>query len=330
MKAMSSWCPISEVVVKGSPLDHFLVTVEPDTIVHGDTATVHVQAKDSDNEDIELDGEMLLNALLDAAGQTYGKLIAAAAAGPLVEMTYEEAKGGKLRYVANGDDPTGLPAQQFKISVVLSDDETKEGIGTVAVKPSIEKFCQGKPAWGDLPYDSYKQLDTDGNIKLPERSYSISEKGCALACMAMVLHAVGLDYDPGKLNVEMTKDALFTRNRKGNWDGGVSWMAVPSYGSQKIRPNVQALGTQQNWESKTAINLKQIEDYLSKNAFVIVLVGNPDAKDPTKVRNHWVLVTGKKNGKYDMLDPGCYEGRTSLDSYSNLVYRAIIYERRQI
>jgi hypothetical protein len=326
MKAMSSWCPISEVVVKGSPLDHFLVTVEPDTIVHGDTATVHVQ--DSDNEDIELDGETLLNALLDAAGQTYGKLIGAALPGPLVEMSYEEVKAGKLRYVANGDDPTGLPAQQVKISVVLSDDETKEGIGTVAVKASIEKFCQNNPDWAGADYDKYVDpVETKKQGKTVY--YKIARKGCALTCMAMVAKAGGTNVNPGSLNEWMTSNHGF----RGT-EGGVVWGAIDGFDSDskyKSSPTFQGSGLQFHDDRKTVdlensstVSLSSMDPFLEKGALIAAEVYNPSTKNA-----HWVLVVRKSSNGYGILDPGCYQDRTTLGGeYANSVYKFMVYHRK--
>jgi len=325
MTAMSSWCPISQVKVKGSPLDHFLVTVEPDTIVHGDTATVHVQPQDNGNENIELDGETLLNALLDAAGQTYGKLIGAEVPGPLVEMRYEELKAGKLRYATDGDDPTGLPAQQVKISVVLSDDETKEGIGTVAVKPSIEKFCQNEADWASLDYDKYVDpVETKNQGKTVY--YKIARKGCALSCMAMVAKAGGVNTDPGKLAAYMNDSEHYGFTP----EHGVVWNAIDGlngrfgydgfdgdglkYKSDKITVDLQ--------NSKT-VSATKMDRFLNAGSLVIAQVYNLTTKN-----NHWILVTGKIGGEYAILDPGCYSGRTTLSNgYGNNIYRFIVYSR---
>jgi hypothetical protein len=225
----SSWCPVSQVVVKGSALHHFVVTVQPDTVVHGDTATVHVQAKDKDNQDIRVDGETLLSALLDAAGQTYGKLIGVTTTGPLVEISYGEIQVGKLRFVADGDNPIGLEAQQVKISVVLSEDETKEGVGTVAVKPSIEKFCQGDSKWAGTKYDNYVRKKKDGSgdstdVQGSKVYYGVGDKGCALTCMAMVAKAGGAGTDPGKLAEYMNDTTHY-----GFIDAGVLWGAIDNY-----------------------------------------------------------------------------------------------------
>jgi hypothetical protein len=321
---------VARVVVTGSPIDHFLVTVVPDTIVHGETAIVHVQPQNNANEDIELDGETLLNVLLDAAGQTYGKLTGAGESGPLVEITYEQVKEGKLQYVADGDDLTGLPAQQVKISVVLSDDETKEGVGTLTVKPLIEQFCQGDSSWAGTKYDNYLKKDKDGNIIKDKDGnpvyYGIGEKGCALTCMAMVAKAGGVNTDPGKL-------AVYMNEHNGFQGTSVKWATINSalgINSLKVGPDSYAGkglqyeddGVTVDLESSESIDLSKMDTDLSNGGLIIAQVYNPNTRN-----QHWVLVTGKQGNTYTILDPGCYKGRTDLTVYSSKVYKIAIYHR---
>jgi hypothetical protein len=324
----SSWCPVSQVVVKGSALHHFVVTVQPDTVEHGDTATVHVQAKDKDNQDIRVDGETLLSALLDAAGQTYGKLIGATMTGPLVEISYWEIQVGELRFVADGDNPIGLEAQQVKISLVLSEDETKEGVGTVAVLPSIEKFCQSNPDWAGLDYDKY--IDPAETKKQGKTVYyKIGRKGCALGCMAMVAKAGGANVNPRSLNEWMTG----THGFRGT-EGGVVWGAIDGFdGNSKYKssPTFQGSGLQYHDDGKTVdlessstVSLSSMDPYLEKGALIAAAVYNPSTKNA-----HWVLVVGKSSDGYRILDPGCYQDRTTLGGeYANSVYKFMVYHRK--
>ena len=326
----SSWCPVSQVVVKGSALHHFVVTVQPDTVVHGDTATVHVQAKDKDNHDIRVDGETLLSALLDAAGQTYGKLIGATTTGPLVEISYGEIQVGKLRFVADGDNPIGLEAQQVKISLVLSDDETKEGVGTVAVKPSIEKFCQGDSKWAGTKYDNYVRKKKDGSgdstdVQGGKVYYGVGDKGCALTCMAMVAKAGGAGTDPGKL-AEYMNDA----KHYGFRNNGVKWAAIDKLSgySRFQTPITEGDGLEYTNDEvdltkSGTIKLSDMDKYLSSGALIIAQVYNPTTRG-----NHWVLVTTRQGGAYKIIDPGCYPGRTDLGFYVNSVYKITVYRRK--
>jgi hypothetical protein len=319
---------VGRVVVRKPGLDHFVVTAEPDTIVHGDAAVVLVQPRNKDDEDINLDGETLLNVLLDAPGQTYGKLVGAGGSGPLVETTYEDVKQGKLHYVADGDNLTGLPAQQVKISVVLSDDETKEGIGTVVVKALIEKFCQNNPDWAGDDYDKY--VDPDETAKQGKTAYyKIKRKGCALTCMAMVAKAGGADVNPRSLNEWMTAHHGF-RGTKGSvvwgaidgFDGNTKYESAPTYQGSGL----QFLGDGKtvDLESSVIVNLSAMDPYLSKGALIAAEVYNP-----TSGNAHWVLVTEKSTDGYKILDPSCYQDRKTLaDGYANRVYKYMVYERK--
>jgi hypothetical protein len=317
------------VVKKKELLHHFALRVERDTVEFGETAKVFVQAKDAANNDTEPPADTRVNIAL-RADERFGNLAYAGRVGKAItDVPYTDAKNGQVVFAATGENPIGLSPQEVVIGVTKVGEERKQGVGTVWVKTNFVKYCQSDSIWGNEPYDSYKELDSKGNIKQPEKQFTMREKGCALTAMTMVLRTVGLDYDPKKLNDEMTRDELFGKHPKtGNWDGSVYWNAATRYGSEKLKPDPVPIGTQQNWNSKTPIALSSLDSYLSSGAFVIVLVGNPDRRDPTQLRNHWVLVAGKEGGKYRILDPGCYQGRTTLNSYGNVIYRAIIYERK--
>ena len=151
--------------------------------------------------------------------------------------------------------------------------------------------------------------------------------GCAVTAMAMILKTLGYNYDPLTLNNKMTQEGRFTKNDKGNWSGGVDWLALNKYASDKIKKEPVPLGKQSNWDNKTPLNLETLNSHLSNNSFIIALVGNPKRHKPEEVTNHWVIISENKNGTYQIVDQGCY-GRTTLNSYQNKIYRAIIYERK--
>ncbi|MBM4170061.1 MAG: hypothetical protein FJ215_13030, partial [Ignavibacteria bacterium] len=243
----------------------------------------------------------------------------------LANVPYDDAKSGLVWFVADGENPIGLNPQRVDIGVTGAG---KEGVGRVWVEASIEKFCQNDTSWGREPYDTYKELDKSGNIKQPEHQYSIGEKGCALAAMAMILNDAGIKMTPKTLNEKMTKDGYFRKNRKGNYNGSVDWTAVIEYGGALFKSQPLTGGTDSNWSSKAPIELNTIDPLLAKNNLVIALVGNKSARDTNKVSSHWVLITGKKNGEYQIIDPGCYRDRKTLSSYSNRVFRTISYERK--
>ncbi|MBI3580254.1 MAG: C39 family peptidase [Ignavibacteriales bacterium] len=308
-------------------VDHFAITSNPDTIKFGETSVLKIQAKDAANNDTDPPAGTKANIVLNVDEQ-YGNLEYNGIVGKAItNIPYEDARDGKVIFSAKTKNPLGLDPQQVPIGFTTVPAQY-EGSTTVVVKPTIQKFCQQDGRWVGQNYDSYKQLDDKGKVKQPERQFTIGDKGCALSCMAMVLNAVGLNYTPLSLNEAMTKDSLFMKNNKGNWNGGVNWRAVAKYASSKLQPP-QVLGSDLNWTNKTHLNLTDIDNRIQDKDFILALVGNPNRGDTTKLENHWVLITDKADGKYQILDPGrCDNSRPTLDSYSNKIYKVIIYKRK--
>ena len=112
--------------------DYFQVNVTPDTICYGDTATVTIQAKDEEYNDIDLPLETMVKFELDTAGARLGSFIDNEAQG----ITYQIAHTEGVKYVANGDDPNGLP--QILIEVYESANSDMRGEENLVLKDSIE------------------------------------------------------------------------------------------------------------------------------------------------------------------------------------------------
>lgn len=307
-------------------LDHFEVNVTPDTIAHGDTAIIVVQAKDKNNQNVELSGNAVLAFSLDESGATHGSFydsINDRIAKSFSDILYSSANMGGVKYIADGENPCGF--QQFEITVNKSDDVQKTGNATATIRCKLEftYYNQGDPAWRDNLYDFYKKLSNNGKtIAQPEYHYKIYEKGCALSCMAMVLKSAGFDYDPLSLNNAMDEDEYWGKNDWGNWTGAVDWRAVNDFGKHVINKEYPTLiGTEKdNWKKRVPIDIRLIDDYLESCHYVIVLVENGNS-------NHWVFVTEKNDMQYRILDPGNSNNKT-LASYNNTIYRAVIYERK--
>lgn len=120
-------------------LDHFQVTLQPDTIAQSETATITVQAKDNGNNNISIPNETPLKLALDTNGELLGNFIApnGSQAKSLAGIAYGDARAGKVKYIANGDLPDST--QQMMITVSKSDDATINGTGSVVVlKVSVE------------------------------------------------------------------------------------------------------------------------------------------------------------------------------------------------
>lgn len=115
-------------------LDHFAVTITPDTIDHADTATVVVQAKDKNDNDIPMSDATPIDFALDTNGELLGNLIApnGSQAKSLAGIPYGDARTGKVKYLANGELPDST--KQILVMVSKSDDASKSGIGSVFVE----------------------------------------------------------------------------------------------------------------------------------------------------------------------------------------------------
>ncbi|MBN1348467.1 hypothetical protein JXJ21_03595 [candidate division KSB1 bacterium] len=307
--------------------DHFEVTVIPDTVAHGDTATIIVQAKDRNDEDVTLSGNTQLIFSLDESGARHGSFLDSVNSRigkSFNDIFYSSANVGGMKYIADGKNPCG--SQQIVVTVKKSSDTQKTGAATAAVRCKLEYtyYSQGDPAWRDDLYDFYKRLSNSGkSILQPEYHYKIREKGCALACMAMVLKSAGYDYNPLSLNNAMNakKQIYWGKNKYGNWSGAVVWKAVNDKASSFFTVKPKFIGTHEyNWLLRKPINIESIDNDLNRCNYVVVLVANNN-------NNHWVIVTKKKMNQYLILDPG-NSANTTLNSYDNTIYRAVIYERR--
>jgi hypothetical protein len=305
------------VVVKGkNVLDHFAVRVSPDTVEHGATATIIVQAKDRNNNDIELASGTRVNVVL-RADEKYGNLAYAGRIGKAIDnIAYEEAKQGKVKFVADGENPIGLEPQKVEVGVT---GEGKAGVGSAWVQGALEytHFKQADPLWGDQKYDEY--IDTiivRPSGKRDTVYYKIRRKGCAVTAMAMVLKAFGVDADPGSLNKWMIENE--------GYDGPyVIWESLDRYpGNNKVKVG-KIVGA--GYERSKTNQLGKMDPYLSKGLPILAEVFNP-----TTNSQHWVLVTGKRGGQYQILDPGGYANRNTLDgAYNNRVYRFTVYKPKR-
>jgi hypothetical protein len=103
------------------PLDHFAVTVVPDTIAQTDTAAVFVQAKDANNNEVTIEGNTPLAFTVDKP--EYGSIE------PASGVTYGVARAAGVRYLANGTNP--LTPQRIEITVAGAG---KSGSGNVVVR----------------------------------------------------------------------------------------------------------------------------------------------------------------------------------------------------
>jgi hypothetical protein len=305
------------LIVKGEPeLDHFLVTVIPDTVVHSNTADVSIIPMNQNNEEVSFPDTSCLNISLDANGELYGTLLAGdgTMGKSLLSIPYFYVKESKLKYIADGENPIGCCPPKIVIEASKTDDSSKSGSDSAWVHCKLEytHFSQGDSSWGGNDYDTF--IDTiivqDGNQDTIY--HKIRKKGCALTCMAMVLKASGVNTDPGILNEWMIENDGFS-------GPSVLWKKINKYPRNDNLRFYNIVG--KGLEFGNTISYSTIDTCLQKCYYLIAQVKNPDTN-----RNHWIIIKAKENGSYDIVDPG--KGRTTLDAFGNNVYRMTIYSKK--
>ncbi|MGH7457412.1 MAG: hypothetical protein ACRENG_39045, partial [bacterium] len=198
-------------------LDHFEVTATPDTLARTaqrDTSTITIQAKDKNDQDITIPDDALLDFALDANGESLGNLLApnGSQAKSLTNISYGDARTGKVKYLTNGELPDST--QQISITVSKSDDATIKGTGTVVVQCHIlpPRYAQNGGDWGDDVYDTSND--------------DIATLGCALSSEAFVMTVFGDTINPGELNTWMKEK----KGREGGFYGRkVNWYAMEKH-----------------------------------------------------------------------------------------------------
>ena len=119
------------VNLKCTPLDHFKVSVSPDTVEHGKSAVLTVIAQDANNNEVMIEGSTPLTITVDKPEN--GSIE------PASGVTYSVARAAGVRYLANGTNP--LATQRIGISVTGAG---KSDSGSVVVKKPVIK--KAKPA----------------------------------------------------------------------------------------------------------------------------------------------------------------------------------------
>jgi len=108
-------------------ISYFQVKAMPDTICHGDTTAISIQAKDKDDNDLEMPPETMVVFELDSRDQSFGHLMDYDITG----VTYQYAREGNVQYVADGDTIDGAIKAQVK--VYQKDDPDMQGEGVVNI-----------------------------------------------------------------------------------------------------------------------------------------------------------------------------------------------------
>lgn len=137
-----------------TPVDHFYVHAEPDTIPHNGSATIHIQAKDKDGNDITISGDTLLSITPDDNGE-YGEIYDWSDGTTDQPHPYGDAWGGSIGYVAIGKDVDTV--QKVAIKVAEVNNPSISGTGEVFIDP-LDHFVVS-PVPDTIPHS-----DTGSNV----------------------------------------------------------------------------------------------------------------------------------------------------------------------
>ena len=209
-------------VIGGDSLDHFAVTITPDTIKYSESAPIFVQAKDAGGNDVSLDASTPLTQTID--NTQYAQFIDAGAdtvPSPLNNVEYGDADAQRIKVVAKGMNPIGMPPQAVTVTTTKADDPTKKGEGTIYIHCKIDppRYSQGgNSSWGDSLYDG-------------TRSH-VSALGCALSSMAAAMTAYGDTVNPGQLNWWMKRPRMYSQG--GYYQDRVNWEAIRIHSGGKV------------------------------------------------------------------------------------------------
>jgi len=146
---------------------------------------------------------------------------------------------------------------------------------------NVTRFSQDDPKWATNTYD--------------HSALTISNKGCALASLAMVLRYAGISIDPGTLNTLATADNDFVGS-------SISWDAATRDASSDTLEFHAFRTTSSTYLSQSLAN-----------GFPVVVGVNLDTNGSP---GHFVVVIGEQNGQFIINDPG-HADFTTLDQYNN-------------
>ena len=135
---------------------------------------------------------------------------------------------------------------------------------------SVQPMSQNNPLWA--------------NDQLGISSSTIGGFGCVVTSAAMMLKYLGFDTDPGRLNTWLTNNSGYLNGNLFVWNS-----------LNRLYPKVTFL------YRYDGAPLDKIDESLAKRIPVIV---NVDYLPSTAyIDQHWVIIVGKKNGLYIIIDP---------------------------
>ncbi len=150
----------------------------------------------------------------------------------------------------------------------------------------------------------YNQRDkTWANDKLGKTSETVGKVGCLISSVGMNLSYYGIDMNPKEINKKLTKVDGYTSQ------GWLIWSKLSIITDKKVKIIFPVLSH------------KNIEKSLLEKKPVLVKVYIH------RVIPHWVLIVGKKDSEYLMLDPLTQGKATKLSSYGAYIYSIRVMEK---
>ncbi|MBI5894429.1 MAG: C39 family peptidase [Deltaproteobacteria bacterium] len=164
------------------------------------------------------------------------------------------------------------------------------------------------------------EKDEQGNVLSTEIQYTISDKGCALTSVAMVMERYGYPTSntPDKLNDIFIKD-ITGYDKKGR----VKWYAPNVITGWQIK-YVDNPSHHGDMEEGEIVQKSLMDEYLGKCMPAIVQVINPRTGN-----GHWVVVTGKSSSDYTVNDPDiANKDLKQLSKYGD-IYNIRVYKNQK-
>lgn len=320
-------CQAGKAVVKAKKIPTAIsLEVSPEEVIAPGSADLEVTLKVGDITIDAIETDATIDYSLGYEAEKYGQL----------NQTDPPGTGMTLPSVGYGKTVNILFSKQtfderFPLKIQVSAGvHGKENLNAVQVFTLVgphttgKYFSQSADGWGGDVYDTYKRLTYDKKADSIDAVgnpvfWTITDKGCALSCMAMVLKAFGCDVDPKKLNNWMSDPSQHSRNNRRSGFltsyGDVDWVYdLLKYPGSPVGCSIPVGENLQPPIPTTALDYNLSLGYPSFVQFSNPRTGNP----------HWGVVTGKTaSGMYTILDPD-HRNPSVLDPKAIYKFREVI------
>ncbi len=159
--------------------------------------------------------------------------------------------------------------------------------------------------------------DSSTNILQP---IPVHTPGCLLTSLSMALNFAGIENDPGTLNQFMIMRNLDTNGWASTYYGSlVNLGPTTKEASKAMSPFVKSIRVPLKYDPLVSGSMSPVElEYVLITGFPVIV----RVPSPVSGGSHFVLVTGKLNGKFQIADPGF--NKTTLDEYSTFTIAGFV------